>query len=715
MNNYNIDVEKYLQEKGIKIIQDRGTEITLHCLFGGCDKDSKGSEAHLYINKIKGLYSCKKCSAEGNFIELKKYFGDFTPTTSSLSKKQKYFTPKMIEECANNIPDRIRKYINSRGVSDEIIEKYKLGFGEFYSDKYITLPIKLDEHLEFNHLYLRQDPEGSGRLRNASFPPKKGEAVLWGEFADEGEDLIITEGFFDCLSLLSLGKKSVFSTGGAGTFKDTWLTENLLKSKRIFVAYDNDEAGKKGALKVLTKLKSFGCKKLHQINLSEIVGDKGDVNDYLVKFKLPAEDLIEKYSETYPKQIDHKQFKEIEIAEVEDILSQNIKGDRENKLLTFYSCLSAFTENSQYNIKFNGPSSSGKSYTALEVAKLFPKESLQIISHSSPTAFFHENGKYDKEENTITVDLSRKILIFTENQNNELLVRLRGFLSHDMKVLVFKTTDKNEKGGNRTKTVQLIGYASVIFCSANLKTDAQEKTRFIQLSPDITEDKIRAGINKVVERESKADKFTDSLDKNESRSNLKLRIEAIQNANIQNIYISDDDAKYLSEKFFSDNKILQPRHSRDIQRIISIAKSIALLNLWFRDFQDENITIHKSDIDEALNLYQPLALTQNLGITPYLFQVYNEIIKPCYLAKIEANLGSEIDGIKYQDILNYHFKFKGHKLDYSYLRQNIMPELEACGLVERTQIGVSVAFHLPDIRSEYQVVTVSDEVGGVKS
>jgi DNA primase len=714
MKNYNISVVEYLREKGLTIVKDEDKELVLHCIFSECDKDSKGTEAHLYINKDNGKYQCKKCGEKGNIVTLKKHFGDTTPATSQDTGK-KYFTQSLVDDCAKNIPERIKKYLNERGVSDEIILKQKIGFGFFYGSWWITIPIKKNDDIEYSFFILRKDPESTNKEipKNLFFPKGKSETTLYGYYASESEDLIITEGILDCLALLSEGIKAVCSTGGCMTFKEEWVDDELLKAKSIYIAYDHDEVGEKGADKVLKLLKQTKHKSLYKVALPDVVGDKGDVNDYLTKHKLPVAELFTTYAELYPKQIDTKQFKEMGLNDLEEILALTIKGDRESKLITFLCQLSAFTKDSQFNIMFNSPSSTGKSFTALEVSNLFPRDSLLKLGNCSATAFFHDSGKYNKETNTITVDLSNKILIFTENQHYQLLEKLRSFLSHDEKIINIKITDKGQKGGNKTKNIELVGYTAVVFCTAFLKSDAQEKTRFIILSPEITDEKILAGIKRVVQKEKGSDKYFQELENNPERKNLKLRIEAIRNAEIENIYISNDDSVYLEKKFFEMVGTLQPRHQRDMQRIACLAKSTALLNLWFRNLEGQNITLSRSDIDIAFMLYKKIAITQSLGISPYLYQLYEEVIKPCYLQKVKDNFGMEIDGIKYQDILNYHFKVKNSKLDYNYLRLQVISEYEACGLIERVQEGNKTCFRVTDCVSDDQDGT-SEVEGGVK-
>lgn len=715
MLNNNINVVKFLQEKGISIIQDQAHELLVHCIFNDCDKDSKGSEGHLYIQKETGLYHCKKCDAKGNYITLQKHFGDFTPSISSQEKVKRNFSQRLVEDCVNNLSPEFRKYLNARGVSNEVIADRKIGQGNFFYTECITFPVTLDGEIEPSFLYLRKDPNNNNRKlpKNLFFPNKvtnERRSTLYGEYADENEDLVICEGLMDCLSLLSLGYKTVTSLTGCSTFREEWLDDRLLKAKRIYVAYDLDEAGENGAKKVLNLLKQAGHKEIYKVTLPELVGNKGDVNDYLVKHRLPVLDLFTKYAEKYPKQIDISRFKEMELNELDEILGLTIKDDRSNKLVTFLAQLSAFTEDNQFNVMYNSPSSSGKSYIAIECSRLFPSEDLVKLGNCSATAFFHESGKYNQERNTIVVDLSRKILIFTENQHYQLLEKLRGFLSHDEKVMNIKVTDKNQKGGHKTKNIELIGYATVIFCTANLKSDDQEKTRFIILSPEISDSKIKAGIKKVIERETGSKDFEIMLSKHTGRKLLKERIVAIRNFEIRDILISKEDAKYLEDKFFENTPHLQPRHQRDVKRLVDVAKSIALLNLWFRNPIDKTITVNREDIDKAIKLYLPISATQSLGISPYLYDFYQEIIRELFWQKNNHNTQSLYENLSYQEILNFHFKVKDRKLDYSYLRQQILPELEACGLIEKIQEGNKVTIKITDLGSENQS---RESVGGV--
>lgn len=496
MDFQTITIKDYLTRKGIVFRESNGELIT-HCVFNDCDNDSKGTEAHLYFDAETGRYECKKCGEKGNIITLAKHFGDdiqeiaLNPVNSiQKTRKTTKFDAELVDTCHKALPVNIRQYLNARGITDTIIDEYKLGWGKFYSKWWITIPIK-DVYGAFRFLKLRQDPNaGDDKITY----PKGVEAQIygWEALQSKAERLMICEGELDRLALLSKGIPAITSTHGALTFKYEW-GEKVGKGRKIYVCFDNDEAGMKGAERV-AKMVEIGGNETFIVTLPSEVGDGGDITDYLVKLNGNPDDLFSKYAHEYPEKIDTSQFKPLSSQDLIDVLGLTIKQDEENKVVTFLCELSAFTENAQFNISYNAPSSTGKSYIPTEIARLFPSEDVIELAYCSPTAFFHDVGEYDKEMKGYVVDLSRKILIFLDQPHNELLARLRPLLSHDKKEISLKITDKTQKFGLKTKNILLKGYPAVIFCTAGLHIDEQEATRFLLLSPEVNQEKIREGI-----------------------------------------------------------------------------------------------------------------------------------------------------------------------------------------------------------------------------
>ena len=364
-------------------------------------------------------------------------------------------------------------------------------------------------------------------------------------------------------------------------------------------------------------------------------------------------------------------FPPLSVETLIEILGLTVKQDRENKLTTFLCMLSAFSENSQFNISYNAPSSTGKSFIPLEIAQLFPKEDVKKTGYASPTAFFHERGEFSKELGGYEVNLERKILIFLDQPHSLLLQHLRPLLSHDDKIIVLKITDKTQKWGLKTKNVLIKGFPSVIFCTGSLNIDEQEATRMILLSPETTQEKIREAIWGKIERESDPEAYKTWLEADERRQELKERIQAIKEKNIRHIIVPQPEKIY--EQFVSKYRFLKPRHSRDISRLMSLIKSLALLNLWNRQGKEQDIIANEDDIKEAFEIWDKISESQELGIPPYIYRLYQEVIVPAWKEK-ENDLSR-------QEIIQKHFQIYGRSLPDWQLRRQIIPMLDSAGLI----------------------------------
>jgi hypothetical protein len=384
----------------------------------------------------------------------------------------------------------------------------------------------------------------------------------------------------------------------------------------------------------------------------------------------------------------NEKYEPMKIEELTDILSLTIKEDEENKVASFLCQLSAFTEDSQFNVLFNAPSSSGKSYIPLEIANLFPKDDVIKIGNCSPTAFFHEQGSYDKVTNTTTVDLARKILIFLDMPHTGLLEKLRSFLSHDEKEMISKITDKGQKGGHKTKTVVLKGYPSVIFCSAGFNIDEQELTRFLVLSPEATQEKIEQGINQAIRKAVSPEEYEGFINSDPRRKLLKERILDIKRSHIGDIRISSEEL--VRELFLANTKGLKPRHQRDIKRFMSLIKSIALLNHWWREQTMTGIIANEEDIREAFKIWEKISVSQEMNLSPYIFNIYKDIIKPLWKEKAEAKKKDEFEfnkecGITRKEVLQKYFDVYRRPLDIYKLRMDVLRSLETAGLITQEQ------------------------------
>jgi len=366
--------------------------------------------------------------------------------------------------------------------------------------------------------------------------------------------------------------------------------------------------------------------------------------------------------------------REISVSELNEILSTTVKHDDPSKAITFLGMLLAQTEQDQYNVAFQAESSAGKSYIPLELVNYFPKEEQRIYAGASPTSFFHEIGKWDKERKVIIVDLESKILIFMDQPHWMLMEKLRPLLSHDRKTLVYKITDKREKAGLRTKTVEIIGYPTVLFCTAKPTLEDQERTRLWLLSPEVTQEKLLASLKLLTRKETDLEKFREYIASDPMRNWLMARILAIRATGIKNVIIPN--GKKILERFLQRHSHLTPRDQRDYPRLLRLIKAATLLNCFNREGERlGTIVANEKDVEEGFNLYEKVARSNELGLSPEIYRIFEEIILPLST--------SEKIGVNRKQISQEYFRQYHRPLAGIRLRQEILPALEAAGLISQ--------------------------------
>jgi hypothetical protein len=250
--------------------------------------------------------------------------------------------------------------------------------------------------------------------------------------------------------------------------------------------------------------------------------------------------------------------------------------------------------------------------------------------------------------------------------------KLRPLLSHDRRELLYKITDKSKRGSLRTKSVVLVGYPTVIFCAAKLSLDEQERTRVFILSPETKQEKLEESILLRIKHDGDRQAFKRWINTHPRRRWLKARIDAIRAAKIDQIIIEDQDSIY--KRFLETHSRLAPRHQRDISRILALIKAHALLNWWHRERPRPNaIVATKQDVDAGFMLYDQIAKSNELGLAPQLYEIWDSVVQPL-LEKNET-------GIPNRTIMAEYHRLYGRFLPDRRLRREIIPALESCGLI----------------------------------
>lgn len=206
----------------------RKTQYQGNCLFCG-DKD------HFFVNPSNGLFDCKKCGVEGN---------------------PQVFITKLWEHCFQEteiVDGYYKELIDKRsGITFEAL--YQAGFAYDYNMDRWIVPY-------FN---------GGKCLSNlGSFKPKSGFRIFktptmdlklydpftrteWGA----GSTILLTEGEWDLLAIKPIIDEhtdwAVVAAPGATVFKDEYVS--LFAGRNVIIAYDKDDAGRRGIAKVANAL-----------------------------------------------------------------------------------------------------------------------------------------------------------------------------------------------------------------------------------------------------------------------------------------------------------------------------------------------------------------------------------------------------------------------------------------------------------------------------
>ena len=231
---------QYLTSKGLEYKAVNNQFRVKQCPF--CNDNNW----HFYIRQDLGLWDCKHCFSSGSFNTLRRHYGDIGKLVKGYKEKKK--RPKIIQY-ENKFDQSAINYLLCRGISEALIkeknifcEKQKYGFpyydydGNLLNIKWRTFPTKSFYYQDSSEVYL----------------PYNYTPFL-------SDEVYLTEGELDALSLMQLGYENVIGVPGAGNFKGSWV-ELFDRYKVIYLIMDNDEAGQRGIEQISGKLGRARCR-----------------------------------------------------------------------------------------------------------------------------------------------------------------------------------------------------------------------------------------------------------------------------------------------------------------------------------------------------------------------------------------------------------------------------------------------------------------------
>lgn len=210
-------------------------------------------------------------------------------------KTEKIFTDQEIEMLTKKAHKDVEKtdYFKKRGFTDETIETYNLGYTPSFKIKgFDNGPTAIVPYPGENYFFARMI-KPRGKLEKSFLKGKK-LPIFNVDTIKDNDIIFVTEGQFDCLSILQIGFPSIGTNSVAGNGKlIKYLKDNEITDKVFIVAYDADEAGDKGAEQLISLLEGEGFEAIRYRP-----SEGKDINEMLVKCKDKlVEDLVNVYSE----------------------------------------------------------------------------------------------------------------------------------------------------------------------------------------------------------------------------------------------------------------------------------------------------------------------------------------------------------------------------------------------------------------------------------
>jgi len=255
-------------------------EVLIQCPWP--EKHRRGdAHASCRVNPERNVFYCDPCGRGGGVVEFARALGvELRPADQRGAPKaaRKEKTPLLFKS-SGPITATTQRIIQDRSGKRFSPEAWtKTGVLEGTVDLQPAIAFRLPSGGFKVCFYLQSDPRRGKPYSWRFTDGGKADLLVFGD-ADE---VLLCAGEWDALAALSAGFQCVATgTGGEGTWKPEWSAR--LKGKRVFVIYDVDDDGRRGARKVADDLVAHEIE-TYIVNLplsGDDEGDGKDLSDYL--------------------------------------------------------------------------------------------------------------------------------------------------------------------------------------------------------------------------------------------------------------------------------------------------------------------------------------------------------------------------------------------------------------------------------------------------
>lgn len=251
-------------------------KLNIHTLRGGCVSCGAKHSLETLISAYEGITRSEALKI------ISPYFRVLTKNPDAKKIKTLDVSQAQLDEWCKGIETHVelQKLMRRWGWTQDVIIDYGLGV----SDDRLVIPMYERDNL----IGLKFYSPNSKSIKYQNFP---GTAITcWPIQNLEKERVFLVEGEKDCLTMISAGFNAVTFTGGAGSVAKDYI--KYFAGKDVYIIYDIDEAGRKGAVTVANML-CCATKKVHIVDLPLDGVPKGDLTDAYMKDPVNFSDFID--------------------------------------------------------------------------------------------------------------------------------------------------------------------------------------------------------------------------------------------------------------------------------------------------------------------------------------------------------------------------------------------------------------------------------------
>lgn len=282
------------------------------------------------INFDKNVWHCFRGCGSGNLATLLRRMRVTAESDAPVERKQPTrgrvasVDPKIVERWHEQLlaNAEVQEHLwSSRDISEDTIRQFKLGWDR--GSQAFSIPVYLDDDSLFNvRMYRPEAPSDRKiwwhRVKDPSIPVPMFPANV----TRRSDWVVLCEGEMDAIIATQYGFPAVSGTAGSGTWNVEW--SESFRNKHVFICYDRDIAGERGARMVAEHLEPY-AQSIYIVKIP--INKKGaDITDFFWSGK-DADDFraLLRRSKRYQKRVtDPMKMDPVMVSVMDSFDSQNV-------------------------------------------------------------------------------------------------------------------------------------------------------------------------------------------------------------------------------------------------------------------------------------------------------------------------------------------------------------------------------------------------------